>query len=388
MDADFAPRTRRTPRRLAACAFCLALLAGMLTLTTQVASAAGPAKPLPGLVGSAVAVSGSTVVVGAPLAGKGGQVDVYGRAGGTWSVRQVLADPSSSGRDEFGFAVAISGSTMVVGAPFAGGTSTSLAPGAAYVYARAGGTWSLQASLEVPAGATDFGSAVAVTGSSVMVGASELAVFLFTRTGSAWQQAGRLSGRGDGNVASLAMWNSPAGPLAGFGAPFGDPGDADVFALSGGTWGFQAELLAPVTDFAFGSSMAGSGNLAVVGAPDFTTCGAAFVYRLSGKHWTRLNHLRPQGCNDLSAGGSSVAISGSTVLVGAPGTSNGCGEVYAYQVAGRDWTLVHRFKPHGCVSGARFGNAVGLAVTPSGPVALIGAPGTDHGAGAFYQLPF
>lgn len=273
---------------------------------------------------------------------------------------------------------------MAVGAPFAG----SLGHGVVYVYVRAGGTWSLQASLETPAGATGFGSAVAVTGSSLMVGASELAVFLFTRTGSAWQQAGRLYGRGDGNVERLAMWNSPAGPLAGFGAPFGDPGDADVFALSGGTWGFQAELLAPVTDFAFGSSITGSGNLAVVGAPDFTRCGAAFVYRLSGKHWTRLNHLRPQGCNDLSAGGGSVAISGSTVLVGAPGTANGCGEVYAYQVAGRDWTLVHRFKPHGCVSGAGFGSAVGLAVTPSGPVALIGAPGTDHDAGAFYQLPF
>jgi hypothetical protein len=221
-----------------------------------------------------------------------------------------------------------------------------------------------------------------------MVSADQLSVYVFTRTGSAWQQTGQLFGRGDGQPDSLAMWNSAAGPLGGFGASFGGPGDADVFAPSGGTWRFQAELVPPVTDFAFGLSMAGSGDLAVVGAPDFVVCGAAFVYRLSGKQWTRLNHLRPQGCDNDSAGGSAVAISGSTVLVGAPGTFHSCGEVYAYHVAGRDWTLVHRFKPHGCASGARFGNAVGLAVTRSGPVALIGAPGTDHGAGAFYQLPF
>jgi len=229
---------------------------------------------------------------------------------------------------------------------------------------------------------------VAVTGSSVMVSADQLSVYVFTRTGSAWRQIGQLYGLGNGQAESLVMWNSAAGPLAGFGAPFGAPGDADVFAPSGETWRFQAELVPPVTDDAFGLSMAGSGNLAVVGAPDFARCGAAFVYRLSGKQWTRLNHLRPQGCDNDSAGGSTVAISGSTILVGAPGAFHACGEVYAYHVAGRDWTLVHRFKPHGCTRGARFGNAVGLAVTPSGPVALIGAPGTDHDAGAFYQLPF
>jgi hypothetical protein len=67
MDVDVALRTRRTPRRLAACVSGLVLLAGVLTLTTGAAGAAGPAQPLPGLVGSAVAVSGSTVVDGAPV---------------------------------------------------------------------------------------------------------------------------------------------------------------------------------------------------------------------------------------------------------------------------------------------------------------------------------
>jgi hypothetical protein len=360
----------------------LLLLASLLTTHIDLAKSniTQPATEL----GGAIATSGSTVVVAAETAGRGGQVRVYTRTGEKWSLAQTLNNPGATDGQGFGWSVALSGSTLIVGAPFTDTTTTD--GGVAYVYPKSGSRWSLGATLEV-AGTTDFGQAVATDGSAAMINANQLSAYVFTQADGSWRQTATLEGPGNGDPYSLALWNSAAGPLGVDGAPFGDPASvADVWAPSGGTWRFQDELVPPAGDGAFGLAVAGAGNLVVVGAPDYARCGAGFVYRLRGRQWARLNHLRPEGCPAGSAGGSAVAISGSTVLLGAPG-ERGCGEVYAYRVAGRSWTLLRTFRPPACRRTTRFGNAVALVAGGPGLTAVIGAPGTDHGAGAVYFRP-
>src|SRR5262249_17365498 len=70
---------------------------------------------------SSVAVSGDTVVVGAPFefnpAGRSGAAFVFVRSGTNWSQHAYLKASNAGAEDGFGFSVAVSGDTVVVGAP-------------------------------------------------------------------------------------------------------------------------------------------------------------------------------------------------------------------------------------------------------------------------------
>ncbi len=97
--------------------------------------------------GGSVAVSGDTVVVGAENAGSFGSAYVFVRSGGTWSQQAILTASDLVDKDHFGFSVAISGDTAVVGSVAETSVSRS---GSAYVFVRSAGTWTPQAKLTPP----------------------------------------------------------------------------------------------------------------------------------------------------------------------------------------------------------------------------------------------
>ena len=143
-----------------------------------------------------VAAPGSTAVVGAPYRNSStGAAYVLARSGSTWAQQVELTAADGAAGDFFGWSVAISGSTVVVAAPFKYSST-----GAAYVFTRPGSAWAQQAELTAADGADDdyFGWSVAIYGSTVVVGAREKdsytgAVYVFTRPGSAWAQQAELT---------------------------------------------------------------------------------------------------------------------------------------------------------------------------------------------------
>jgi hypothetical protein len=164
-----------------------------------------------------VAVSGSTVVVGADSKNSfTGAAYVFVRSGTAWhqQARLTAADPAQD--SVFGDSVAISGPTVVVGANHVLGSGT----GAAYVFVRSGTAWSQQAKLTAPGPATIdyFGWSVAIVGSTVVVGApgqtSPGAAYVFVRSGTAWPQQAKLTAAdgasGDFFGGSVAIWRSTA----------------------------------------------------------------------------------------------------------------------------------------------------------------------------------
>ncbi|MGI8758559.1 MAG: Calx-beta domain-containing protein, partial [Acidimicrobiales bacterium] len=127
--------------------------------------------------GRSVAVSGDTAVVGAPFDDPtdtdSGSAYVFTRTGATWAEQAKLTAADGAADDHFGRSVAVSGDTAVVGAHFDDDDDAGTDSGSAYVFTRTGTTWAQQAKLTAAdAAAYDyFGYSVAVSGDTAVVGA-------------------------------------------------------------------------------------------------------------------------------------------------------------------------------------------------------------------------
>jgi hypothetical protein len=254
-----------------------------------------------------------------------GAAYVFVRNGTNWSQQAYLKASNTDASDEFGASLGVWGDTVVVGASRERSNATgvngdqsnnsAVNSGAAYVFVRSGTNWSQQAYLKASnTGVNDlFGGAVAVSGDTAVVGA----------VGESSIATG-VNGDQTDNSASRA-------------------GAAYVFVRSGTTWSQQAYLKASNTeqrdaDFiggdSFGQAVAVWGDTVVVGAiyedsnaaavngdqvnNNATNSGAAYIFVRSGTNWSQQAYLKASNPGDGDFFASAVAISGSTVLVGAP----------------------------------------------------------------------
>lgn len=156
--------------------------------------------------GHAVALSGDTLAVSAVLedsaaigvdgnqsddtAHNSGAVYVFQRTGSTWQQEAYLKASNTGGGDEFGFAVALSGNILAVGARFegnaasgvqmgsdvpAGDTGTVGQSGAVYVFRRADSAWQQEAyvksaNISTDRGSERFGTSVSLSGDTLAAG--------------------------------------------------------------------------------------------------------------------------------------------------------------------------------------------------------------------------
>jgi hypothetical protein len=97
---------------------------------------------------------------------------VFTRSGATWSRQAELTDPHGVDGDDFGWSVALSGATALVGAPF---TMTRHC-GTGYEFTRSGKTWRERAELANPgcSGDDQFGFSVAESSTTALIGAPGL----------------------------------------------------------------------------------------------------------------------------------------------------------------------------------------------------------------------
>ena len=298
--------------------------------------------------------------------------------------------------DHFGYMVAISGDTALVGAPFKSVDGQSQA-GAAYVFVRSGASWSERAELTAPDGAAGdcFGRSLALSGDTALIGAwgksvagqsQAGAAYVFTRSAASWSEQAELTasdGAADdelgfsvalsGDTALLGAWGKSVAGQSQAGAAY-------VFTRSGRRWSQQAELTAGdvvAGDF-FGRSVALSGDTALVGALHKTVAGvskagAAYVFTGSGKSWSEQAKLTAgYGAGSLELG-CTVAVSGDTALLGAyhkcPQGLTFAGGAYVFTRAGAAWSQQAELT----VSDAAAYDKLGRFVALSGDTALLGA---------------
>lgn len=295
--------------------------------------------------------------------------------------------------DLYGAAVAVDGDTAIVGAP-------GQLSGAVYVHVRSGGGWSVQARLVATGGGVDeaFGTSVALEDNQLVVGASAAddsagAVYVFTRSGTAWSQQARLSASdatvGDRFGASVAL----SGDTILVGTPFDAAappsyarGSAYVYLRSGATWTIQAQLSAPVGSNGdlFGSAVALRADRAIIGTPLASARrGVAHLFERAGAIWSHRQQLVASDGLASDRFGWSVALGDGFAVVGAPYWIEGCGAAYLYRPVAGVWTQT----ADAGIATPLPGNLAGWSVAASGNRFALGAPGhagaPDH-SGAVY----
>jgi hypothetical protein len=246
-----------------------------------------------------------------------------------------------------------------------------------------------EAAAEAGPATEGVGAATAVSGDTAVIGApgaDQGAVYVFTRRGATWAQSQRLSGAeaGAGFGAAVAL----NGDTLVVGAPFHSvganarQGAAFVFTRVDGMWVRRQELKA--SDGAdgdyYGFSVAVSGDTLAVGAEGDdvganASQGSVYVYARCGDGWEPRQKLT--ACDGAKGDdfGSSVAIGGETMAVGANGVTVGGnfgqGAVYVYTRRGEGWTPRQKLTAADGAADDQFGDSVavrgGLVVVGAGP---------------------
>ena len=313
--------------------------------------------------GHSVSVSGNTALIGAPndddVASNAGAAYVFVRSGSSWTEQEKLTALDGAGSDEFGYVVSLSGDTAVVGAyrdDDAGSTS-----GSAYVFGRSGGSWSQQEKLTAADGASsdEFGFAVAVSGDTAVIGApnddddgsNSGSAYVYVGSGGSWTSQEKLTAGDSAVDDEFGFSVSVSGDTAVIGAPDDDDdgsnsGSAYVFVRSGNSWTQQEKLTASdaAANDNFGFAVSVSVDTAVIGAyrddDAGSTSGSAYVFVRSGSSWTEQQKLT---AGDAAAGdsfGFAVSVSGDTAVIGARNDDDdgsNSGSAYVFVRSG-SWT--------------------------------------------------
>jgi len=276
--------------------------------------------------GSTVALSGNTLLVGSFV----GQAYVFVFNGAFWVEQQILSRPGLGAHEFFGLWVWLDGDTAVVGAQREG--TAGVDSGAAYVFVRHFGVWSLQQRL-APSDAApdDFAGFAAIAGNTLLLGAfgkdgNRGAVYVFTRSGSTWTEGQKLvasdARSGDLFGGRLALENDTA-VITAIG-PDVSAGAAYVFTRTAGVWS-EAQRLSACDASHFdrlGLSVALSGDALLIGAPfdqdHGPESGSVYLFRRLGTGWVQAQKLV---ASDAAAGqyvGLATALDNGSILVGAP----------------------------------------------------------------------
>ncbi|RHX95667.1 hypothetical protein DLM76_01390 [Leptospira yasudae] len=314
-------------------------------------------------MGVSVGISNDTIVAGAfGDTSYTGAAYVFRKVGTTWSQEAYLTAPLRTNTDVFGISVAISGDTIVIGAPFedsnqnfvsttASSDESMLSSGAAYVFRRSGATWNFEAYLKPsnPDAYDCFGRFVAINGDTIVVGSP--------------QEASLDPTIQSGSNASSDNAGSNVGA-------------AYVFKRVGTTWSQEAYLKAqnPMANDRFGSEIGISGDTIIVGVSQddvtFANSGAAHIFKRVGATWTREAFLKASNANANDQFGVSVGISGDIAIIGASTQASSEGAAYVFERTGTSWTETGILKAPNAGTNDLFGKAVAI----SGNTVAIAAP--------------
>lgn len=358
--------------------------------------------------GVSVAIDGDIAIVGSPYdvdhGGPSGSAYVFDVISGT-QVAKLLPTDGEGGREEFGYSVAISGNVAIVGSPNPVGCyeGNCEGPGSAYLFDATTGT---QLAKLTPAERVDFdlfGYSVAISGNTALVGSPGRGpgsgpfaagnAYLFNVTTG--QQIARLTAY-DGALRDFFGWSVA---LSDNTAIIGSPLDDDNGSDSGSAYLFnvtthqQGTKLKPADGAAgdnFGYSVAISGNTAVIGScyddDNGSDSGSAYLFDLTANQLIAKLKAADGAVGDRF--GWSVALGGNSALIGSQrDDDNGVDSGSAYLFDATTGQPIAKLKADDGAADDRFGSSVAL----SDNTAFVGSDfddnsnGTDSGSAYLFS---
>ncbi|MBP6004816.1 MAG: carboxypeptidase regulatory-like domain-containing protein [Pyrinomonadaceae bacterium] len=328
----------------------------------------------------------------------------------TFIQRQTIGNPGQFTNidDRFGWDVAISGTTAVVGA-YQAYRDASTFTGVAYVFVLQGGVWTQQVRLFPGSnGINDeqYGESVAISGNTVAVGARHAkfdnsiggqvhgAVYVYTRTGTAWAFQQRIMAadtakgltfgdavdiEGDQLVVGASRLYPPLPPVQTPAAGIYS------FVRVGNTWSQQQKLTCS-NCLGFGDEVELEGTTLL--APSKNTVigtsagpGLVMAYTRLGSSWGAPQQLVPNDPSVNSCFGSSVSVSGDIAVIGADAarcnSTHLPGAAYVFTRDSGSWSQVQKLTASDGYDDDNFGRSVAI----EGETIVVGAPG-DEGPGS------
>jgi choice-of-anchor B domain-containing protein len=356
--------------------------------------------------GGAAAIAGEQVVIGRPgtligfpiPASHAGTVHIFSRSGDRWVEQDLVRAKDGTVGDGFGTAMAVDGKLLAIGAPGASGG------GAVYVFERgAGGRWVERARLSAAGGADGdlLGAAVALRGGVLLAGApgregerGAVAVFVRGKGAGDWSSRGLVQAKATSGGDWFGAGVAYDGQRALVGAPgnwIGDstgrrPGQAFVFRAARGGWSEEARLAPPTDDRhgSLGAAVLLEAGEALVGAPRTDSmAGVVARYRREGAVWAPSGTIVPDSALRPAGFGTTLARDGADLLVGAPNANMSAGGVYVFRREGSGWKQLQLL----LTPPAGFSTRLGAALAAGAGVAVAGAPLADffEGTGRLYR---
>lgn len=391
--------------------------------------------------GTSVAVSGNYAIVGSSSEGSVGAAHIFYNNAGIWAQVKKITPPTGSIFDYFGIAVSINGDYAVVGArgnDLDGNEANTLDnAGSAYIFKKDQGgpdNWGLLQKITASprSSGVEFGTSVSISdgyiivgavldrfdaaGSNALFAAGSAYVFKKDQGGpDGWGQVKKITApvRAIGDYFGWSVSISRNTVIAGAYSESEDAQEINTLSSSGSAYLFTKDqggvdnwgLVKKITPISreandrFGTSVAVSGDIAIVGAPGededaletntVESTGSAYIlYRNEGgtENWGQVKKLTSSTRTTGDKFGSSVAIDGGLVIVGSIGededalndnTVFDAGAAYIFKKdngGANNWGIVQKLVASVRASGNNFGSPVAV----SGNYALAGAPYEDQ----------
>lgn len=325
----------------------------------------------------------------------------------TWGQQAKLLASDGAAGDEFGYAVAIDGDYVVVGAPYADIESYTSA-GSAYVYKRSGSTWTQCAKL-APGdlnSSENFGISVDIHDDYVIVGAPEAwcapqgitgAAYIFRRDGADdnWVLESKVFSESPTNSDAIGWAVAIHGDYAAIGAPKRDEGSVFIYKNEATGWQQLSEHNSDdLQDRAyFGWSLDMDDSYLLIGSKYYdvgseNNAGAAYLFQRDADCWCQIKKMVQTDAVESDFFGYSVALFDNYLLIGASEDDENsltkCGSASSFLQFNDECAIQKKFTPGDITGNDKFGTSLGIAENWS----IIGAPyaGTSYeGAVYFYH---
>ncbi len=310
---------------------------------------------------------------------------------GSNAAAQSMPGGTTANQASFGRALGIVSGDVLVGEP-----NNSQKSGLVFVYRKSAGKWAEATALSASdaADADGFGNTIATAGNLMLVAASRAnqnhgAGYVFQRDARGnWTQVARLTASDGAPAESFGSAVAISGDLAVIGAPAQNQqsGAVYLYRRSGNGWAQEAKLLSPEAkeQQLFGQGVAIMGDRVLIGEPGFNErTGAVHVFAREAGSWKAVATPAANGLQKNDRFGSPITVDGNKAFVGATYQANQMGSVYVFA---RDAQGELRESYRLFAYEARPSEQFGSAIAADGDNTWIGVPRTRGARGAVYHF--